>query len=80
MSLSLKLLKQWSAKPNKEKKDLGYLHQMVKETIESATKNETFDELVILKLSKIIAGVPKPEKAFVIENQKSKLGKWIFIF
>ena len=56
------------------------MHQMVKETIESATKNETFDELVILKLSKIIAGVPKPEKAFVIENQKSKLGKWIFIF
>ena len=42
---------------------------MVKETIESAAKNETFDDL------KNIAGVPKPEKAFVIENQKSKLGK-----
>ena len=48
---------------------------MVKETIESAAKNETLDDLVILKLSKNIAGVPKPEKAFVIENQKSKLGK-----
>ena len=31
-----KVTKQWSAKPIKEKKDLGYLHRMVKETIKSA--------------------------------------------
>ena len=31
-----KVTKQWSTKPIKEKKDLGYLHQMLKETIESA--------------------------------------------
>ena len=34
-----KVTKQWSAKPIKGKKDLGYLHQMVKETIKSAAKN-----------------------------------------
>ena len=31
-----KVTKQWSAKPIKEKKDLGYLHRIVKETIKSA--------------------------------------------
>ena len=75
-----KVTKQWSAKPIKEKKDLGYLHRMVKETIKSAAKNENFDNLVIPKLLKNIAGVPKPDKAFVIENQKSRFGKRIFIF
>ena len=48
---------------------------MVKETIESAAKNEKFDDLVIPKLPKYIAGVPKPDKTFVIENQKSIFGK-----
>ena len=48
---------------------------MVKETIESAAKNKKFDGLVIPKLSRNIAGVPKPDKAFVIQNQKSRFGK-----
>ena len=70
-----KVTKQWSAEPIKEKKDLGYLHRMVKKTIKSAAKNENFNDLVIPKLPKNIAGVPKPDKAFVIENQKSRFGK-----
>ena len=72
--------KQWSAKPIKEKKDLEYWHRMVKYTIESAVKNEKFDDLVIPKQPKTIARVPKPDKSFVMENQKSIFGKWIFIF
>ena len=67
--------KQWSAKPIKEKRDLGYWHRMAKETIKSPAKNEKFDNLVIPKLLKNTAGVPKPDKAFVIENQKSRFGK-----
>ena len=35
-----KVTKQWSAQAIKEKKDLRYLHWIVKETIESAAKNE----------------------------------------
>ena len=66
-----KVTKQWSAKPIKEK-DLGYLHRMVKETIKSAAKHQIFDDLVIPKMPKSIAGVPKPDRAFVIENQKSR--------
>ena len=56
-----KVTKQWSAEPIKEKKDLGYLHRMVKKTIKSAAKNENFNDLVIPKLPKNIAGVPKPD-------------------
>ena len=48
-----KVTKQWSAEPIKEKKDLGYLHPMVKKTIKSAAKNENFNDLVIPKLPKI---------------------------
>ena len=48
---------------------------MVKETIESAGKNEKFDDLVIPKLPKNIPGVPKPDKASAIEDQKSRFGK-----
>ena len=70
-----KVTKQWSVKPIKEKKDLGYLHRMAKETIKSAAKNEKFNDLVIPKLPKNIAGLPNPDKAFVIENQKSRFGK-----
>ena len=70
-----KVANQWSAKPIKEKQDLGYLHLIVKETIKSAGKNEMFDDLVIPKLPKNIAEVPKPDKAFVIEKQKSRFGK-----
>ena len=74
-----KVTKQWSTKPIKEKKDLGYLHQIVKENIKPAAKNENFDDLVSPKRPKNITGVPKPDKAFVIKNQKSRFGKWIFI-
>ena len=70
-----KVTKKWSAKPIKEKKDLGYLHQMVKVTIDSAVKNEKFDNPVIPKLLKNMARVPKLDKAFFIENQKSRFGK-----
>ena len=49
-----KATKQWSA------------HQMVKETIKSAAKNEKFDDLVIPKQPKDMTGVRKPHKAFVI--------------
>ena len=48
--------------------------------IKSAAINEKFDNLVIPKLPKNIAGVPKPDKTFVIENQESRSGKRIFIF
>ena len=53
---------------------------MVKETIDPATKNVKFDNLIILKLPKNIAAVLRLNKAFVIENEKSRFGKWIFIF
>ena len=48
-----KVTKQWSTKPIKEKKDLGYLHQIVKENIKPAAKNENFDDLVSLNGRKI---------------------------
>ena len=61
---------------NQRKNDLGYLHRMMKETMESAAKEKKFDDLVIPELPKNVAGVPKPDfKAFVIENQKSRFGK-----
>ena len=50
------------------------------ETIKSVAKNEKFDNLVIPKLPKNIAGVPKADKAFAIENQKSRFAKRIFTF
>ena len=53
---------------------------MVKENIESAAKNEKFDNLVNPALPKNMAGVLKPDKAFLIKNQKPRFGKWIFIF
>ena len=68
-----KVTKQWSAKPIKEKKDLGYLHQMVKETIESAAKNEKFDHLVIPKLSKNIAGVKTLTKLLLLRTKNQDL-------
>ena len=48
---------------------------MVKETIESAAKNEKSDDLVIPKLPKNIPGIPKPDKASAIEDLKSRFGK-----
>ena len=48
-----KVTKQWSAKPIKEKKDLGYLHRMVKETIKSAEKMKILTILLFLNCWKI---------------------------
>ena len=70
-----KVTKKWSAKPIQEKKALWYLHGMVKETIELAAKNEKFNNLVISKLLRNVAGVQKPDKAFVIRSQKSGFGE-----
>ena len=73
-----KVTKKWSAKPIQEKKALWYSHGMVNETIELAAKNEKFNDLAISKLPRNVAGVQKPHKAFVIKNQKSRFGEWIF--
>ena len=48
-----KVAKQWSAKPIKEKKVLGYLHRMVKETIDSAAKTKCSTILLFLNCRKI---------------------------
>ena len=55
-------------------RDRDYLHTTVKETIEAAAKNETFDELILPVIPKIIAKIPKPDKQSVIQNQKSRFG------
>ena len=69
-----KVTKNWSSKPIKKQKDRSYLHQMVKETIECASKNERFERAVIPNLPKNIAPTPKPEKSVIIQNQISRFG------
>lgn len=69
-----KITKSWSAKPVKKEKDRGYLHQMVKETIESAGKSNLLEKPLIPTIPKNIASTPKPNKKDVIENQISRFG------
>jgi len=70
-----KITKNWSSKPLKKEKDRSYLHQMVKETLECASKNEIFEKPVLPNLPKNIASIPKPEKSLIIQNQISRFGK-----
>ena len=63
-----KITKNWSLKPIKEKKDQTYLHNMVKETIESAANDQCLENPILPSLPKNIASVPKPEKSTVIQN------------
>ena len=72
-----KVTKNWSSKPVKKEKNRSYLHQMIKETIECASKNECLERPVITNLPKNIASVPKPEKSLFIQNQISRFGKTI---
>ena len=70
-----KITKNWSAKPVKKEKDIGYLHNMVKDTFESAGKSNLLEKPPIPHLPKNIAWTPKPKKKDVIENQVSRFGK-----
>ena len=72
-----KVTKNWSSKPVKKEKNRSYLHQMIKETIECASKNGCLERPVITNLPKNIASVPTPEKSLIIQNQISRFGKTI---
>ena len=72
-----KVTENWSSKPVKKEKNRSYLHQMIKETIECASKNECLETLVIINLPKNIASVSKPEKSLIIQNQISRFRKTI---
>ena len=72
---NVQITKNWSLKPVKEEKDRSYLHQMVKETTESAGKSSLLEKPLITKHPKNIASIAKPNKKEVIENQVSRLGK-----
>ena len=70
-----KVTKNWSSKPLKKPKDHSYLRQIVKETIECASKSECLERPVIPNLPKNIASTPKPEKTVIINSQISRFGK-----
>ena len=72
-----KVTKNWSSQPVKKEKNRSYLHKMIKETIECASKNECLERPVFTNLPKNIASVPKPEKSLIIQNQISRFGKTI---
>ena len=73
--VSSKITKNWTAKPIKERKDRGYLHNMVQETVQLAREKKTSPLSNIPTLPKNIAPTPKPNKEEVIKNQVSRFGK-----
>lgn len=68
-----KITKTWSAKPVKENKTRKHLHEMIDRTITVANHDLVLEKLHIPEnMPSNIAPIPKPTKADVVNNQKSR--------